>query len=309
MKIFSENKTNKQPVRRQRAGQPSSSGSGQFSRNRTLTGSSSSRVRSANELNSTIKSPRAKVHSLTKRRRKLSTLLTVVVICIVALLTILMQLTVEPVISSDDDLTTKQKQPYIESIQQYYASRPVERLNFLLNEDQFISYLQAKHPEVSSVEDISSAGFVHTNFTLDMRQPVASWTIAGRTEYVDGAGMAFQQNYFKQPKVEIVDKSGVELGDSVAVASDQFLGFVGQVIGYSKMFKLPVKQVVLPVGTTRQIEVELSGSKVLIKMSIDRSAYDQVEDAARAVEYLSGRDKTPVYIDVRIERKAYYLPK
>lgn len=309
MKIFSENKHSQPPVRRQRAGQPSRSDSGQFSRNRTLTGSSSSSVRSANELNSTIKSPRAKVHSLTKKRRRLSTLLTGVVICIVALLTILMQLTVEPVISTDDDLTTAQKQPYIESIQEYYASRPVERLNFLLNEDQFTAYLKAKHPEVASVEDISSAGFIHTNFTLDMRQPVASWTIAGRTEYVDGAGMAFQQNYFKPPKVKIVDKSGIELDSSVAVASDQFLGFVGQVIGYSKTFKLPVKQVVLPVGTTRQIEIELSSSKVLIKMSIDRSAYDQVEDAARAVKYLSGRDKTPVYIDVRIERKAYYLPK
>ncbi|MDN5819614.1 MAG: hypothetical protein L0H36_00885 [bacterium] len=309
MKIFSENKKNKPPVRRQRAGQPSGSNSSQFNRNRTLTGSSSSKVRSANELNSTIKSPRAKVHSLTKKRRKLGSMLTVVIICIAALLIILMQLTVEPVISSDDDLTSQQKQPYIESIQDYYASRPVERLNFLLNEDQFIAYLKTKHPEISSVTDIASAGFIHTNFTLDMRQPVASWTIAGRTEYVDGNGMAFQRSYFKQPKIEIVDKSGIELDNSVAVASDQFLGFVGQVIGYSKSFKLPVKRVVLPVGTTRQIEVELSGSKVLIKMSIDRSAYDQVEDAARAVKYLSKRDKTPVYIDVRIERKAYYLPK
>ena len=296
-------------MRRQRSGQNSSNDSDVFKRNRTLTGSSSASVRSANELNSTIQSPRAKAHSLTRKRRKLSSMLFVVMLCIAALLIILMQLTVEPVISNDDGLSSNEKNQYIDSIQDYYASRPVERLNFLLNEDQLVSYLKTKHPEISDVVDISSAGFIHTNFSIKMRKPVASWTISGNTEYVDDNGMAFKVNYFKKPKVKIVDESGIELDGTQAVASDQFLGFVGQVIGYSKTFKLPIKQVVLPAGTTRQIELELSSTKVLIKMSIDRPAYEQVEDAARAVKYLKKRDKTPVYIDVRVERKAYYLPK
>lgn len=310
MKIFSENKKRRQPVRRQRSAQTKNdSDSGLFRRNRTLTGSSSASVKSANELNSAIKSPRAKAHSLTKKRRKLGSMLFIVMMCIAALLTILLQLTVDPVISTDDGLSSREKQQYVESIQDYYSSRPIERLNFLLNEDQLESYLQTKHPEVSGLDRVSSAGFVRTSFTLSMRHPVASWTISGHTEYVDANGMAFKVNYFKKPKVEIVDKSGVELDNDMAVASDQFLGFVGQVVGYSKTFKLPIKQVVLPAGTTRQIELELSSSETLIKMSIDRSAYDQVEDAARAVRYLKKRDKNPVYIDVRVERKAYYLPK
>ena len=41
-------------------------------------------------------------------------------------------------------------------------------------------------------------------------------------------------------------------------------------------------------------------------MTVDRPAAGQVEDAVRAIRYLTNRGITAEYIDVRVSRRAFY---
>ena len=67
-----------------------------------------------------------------------------------------------------------------------------------------------------------------------------------------------------------------------------------------------VQDVVLPEETTRQIAVKLDGVGCPIKLSVDRSAASQVEDAVRALKYSAERSLAPEYIDVRVSRRVFY---
>lgn len=67
-----------------------------------------------------------------------------------------------------------------------------------------------------------------------------------------------------------------------------------------------VTKVVLPIGTSRELYVDLAGETTYFKVSMERGAAVTAEDAVRMLRYLRERELTPEYVDVRVEGKAYY---
>lgn len=290
--------------RRERAQQVESERTDLFRRNRTLTGSLSARVASATETRGDLQSPRAQVHHLTLRRRKIMAVLSAVIVVSVGLFGLLYSLTVTPVIQSDDALSLDTKR-YVKIIDEYLARYPVERLRPLLDEQKLEDHLLQTVPEVAAV---TQGGFDHlggTDFTLTMRRPIASWVLGGKQYFVDGHGIPFLKNYYETPGVSVVDQSGIQQSPGTAVASSRFLAFVGRVVAEAKKHGLVIEQATIPSSTTRQLEVRVQGRGYPVKLSLDRAAGEQVEDMKNAIGYFDTR-QPPQYIDVRVSGRAYY---
>ena len=276
-----------------------------FRRNRTITGSVASSVSSANESSAQLKSARVQAHELSNKRRHIGVTLLIVLMGCAALFSLIAQFTAVAVVKTGDS-SVKLDASYEEIVQSYLMSRPIERLRFLTNTNQLNDFVQSKAPEVADVHVGGSAGFGKSTFTLTMREPIAGWSINGRQQYVDATGTAFTHNHFASPSVQIVDNSGIQVAAGQAVASNRFLGFVGRAVGLAKTGGYNVRQVIIPAGTTREVELRVEGVSYPIKFSVDRSAGEQTEDMARVIKYLQARTINPEYIDVRIAGKAFY---
>ena len=81
---------------------------------------------------------------------------------------------------------------------------------------------------------------------------------------------------------------------------------MGRAVGLSKTEGYNVQQVIIPSGTTREVELRVEGVDYPIKLSVDRSAGEQAEDMARVIKYLKDKNIKPEYIDVRVSGKAFY---
>lgn len=276
-----------------------------FSRNRTLTGSASSAISSINEQNAHIKSPRVHAHDLARQRRRLGAVLMLVIAAIGILGGLISQFTAEAVVRSTDMAITLDKN-YAKDIQGYFDRQPIERLRFLLNETHLTEYLQSVAPEVSSVRADDSAGLGKTAFVVKVRKPIVGWTMNGQQQYVDASGTAFARNYYAEPAVQVVDDSGIKTAPGQTVASNRFLGFVGRIVGLASSTGYTVNQVILPRGTTREVDIRMNDVSYPVRFSADRPAGEQVEDMSRAVGWLRARDQNPQYLDVRVSRRAYY---
>ena len=281
-----------------------------FRRNRTLTGSTSNRFSSI-DAKLDLESPRTHAHHLTIQRRKIFTVFIVVFLSALFIWLLVNNFTARAIISfSDTDITkTIDTSKYEKVIQDYLDMNPTNRFTFLLDQTAFVSYVSNELPEVADIAAPKSAGIGDTNFTITMRKPVAGWTINDKQYYVDSKGVAFEQNYFATPGVQIVDESGVSVqsGTATAIASKRFLSFVGLVVSTSKSSGYVVTQAVLPSGTTRELVIHLKDYSFSVKLSIDRSVGEQIEDMSRAIKYFVGKGQTPQYIDVRVSRKAFYM--
>jgi cell division septal protein FtsQ len=276
-----------------------------FKRNRTLTGSSSSQVSSSGELNAQIKSPRVQAHHLARRRRHVGLLLFLVILGSLALYGLISQFTAKATVTTND-ASVVLDDTYEKAIQGYFAEQPAERLRFLLNIDHLRQYLQTKTPEVKNIKVIGASGLGASTFQVEMREPIAGWSINGQQHYVDESGTPFSRNYFTAPSVQIVDNSGVQVSAGQAVASNSFLSFVGQVVGLSKQQGYIATQVIIPAATTRQIELRLKDIPYSVKFVVDRPAGEQVEDMAQTIAWMKRHNLNPQYIDVRVSGKAFY---
>lgn len=278
-----------------------------FSRNRTLTGSTSSIISDAAR-QTDLQSPRSHAHHLALHRRKIGSVFLIVLGVVVFLLIILLQVTaVVHVAVSDTNLSRKfNEQTYVKEINDYLGNNPLARLRFAFDKISLRDYLVSVAPEVVNVDDIALGSIGETTVTLSMRHPVAGWTINSTQYFVDDNGIAFQENYFPNPTVQIVDNSGIALAQGTAVASNQFLGFVGRTVALSKGRGYTVVQAIIPNGTTRQLEIVLKETTSHIKLSVDRPVGEQIEDMDSALHYLSKRGSVPSYIDVRVSGKAFY---
>ena len=278
-----------------------------FARNRTLTGSTSSRVSDSGR-SSDLESPRSHAHNLALRRRKIGFVFLVVLGIATFLFILLLQFTAVVTVSVSDTSLAKKLDDaaYEKAINDYFSIHPLSRLRFALDKTDLKNYLVTAVPEVADVVDVSLGSIGETNVTLSMRHPVAGWTIDSKQYYVDANGVAFDKNYFTDPTVQIVDNSGVALQQGVAVASNRFLGFVGRIVSLSKGRGYDVLQAIIPSGTTRQLEIVIQGTTPHVKLSIDRPAGEQVEDMNRALVYLKAHGQSPSYIDVRVSGRAYY---
>lgn len=276
-----------------------------FRRNRTITGSAASGVSSVTESNAQLKSPRVQAHELTQKRRHIGGILLTVLLGCVILFSLISQFTARPVVKTGDS-SVKLDESYEKIFQSYFMSRPIERLRFLTNTNQLNDFVQSKAPEVSNVQISGGAGFGESVFVLTMREPIAGWNIHGQQQYVDTTGTAFIHNYFASPSVQIVDNSGIQVQAGQAVASNRFLGFVGRAVGLAKTLGYNVQQVIIPSGTTREVELRVEGVTYPIKLSVDRPAGEQTEDMTRVIAYLKARSINPEYVDVRVAGKAFY---
>lgn len=294
------------PRRRQ---QQSSASSPQpaFRRNKTLTGSRSSSVHSAGEDRAQLQSDRTHMHRLVDVRRRVITTLVSSVLVALSLYFLLSQFTANTQISViGQPMTNEITRRYDPIIQSYFSKHPVERLRFFINKEDFTNFVHAKAPEVMEVSIAGGSEFASSSIEFRMRHPIASWKIGSTTEFVDANGVAFQYNYFSEPDVTVVDKSGVPVRSGGAVASRHFLGFVGLLVGDMSARDYQTKSITIPSDTTRQVQLRLKGVPYYIKCSIDRSAGEQAEDIDRIVSYLKKKHTSPHYVDVRIEEKAFY---
>ncbi len=279
-----------------------------FRRNRTLTGSISNNL-STTHHRTDMESPRTKAHHLAMQRRKIGVVLLIVVAIAAIIFGLLMQFTARVTVAvSDPSISSAiDKKTYENAINDYLSSNPLERLRFALNRSRLSDYLVQKLPEVDGLSSVKLGQIGETNFVLTMRRPVAGWTIGTKQYYVDAKGIAFEHNYYLNPGVEIVDQSGVDVKDGLAIASNRFLGFVGKVVAQSKVSGYTVSQAIIPQGTTRELEIKLKDVGPLVKLSVDRPVGDQVEDMSRALKYLASHGMNPGYIDVRVSGKAFYM--
>ena len=276
-----------------------------FKRNRTLTGSSSSHIMSPGESNAQIKSPRVQAHELVQKRRHIGATLLVVLASAGFLLFLVTQFTAGVTVRATD--VSQQLDPgYVKIIEDYLGSQPLERLRFMINQSQLNEYVAARAPEIASVSVDGSAGFGKTAFVVSLRQPLVGWTINGHQNYVDSTGTAFTRNYFASPDVQVIDQSGVQVQAGQAIASNRFLSFVGRAVDLTKKQGYIVTQVIIPQGTTRQVELVLKDIPYHVKLSIDRGVGEQAEDMARAVRWMQANKVTPQYIDVRVSGEAFY---
>lgn len=311
MALFSRKKQSELPRRRQAASRADEEHRDDFDerysfrRNRTLTGSSSSHISVPGESNAQIKSPRVQAHELIRRRRHIGATLLLVLSGTALLFFLVSQFTASAVVRATE-VSIQLDQKYVEIIESYFSSQPLERLRFTTNTDHLSQYVEAHAPEVAAVSLDGSAGIGKSVFVLRLREPTVGWTINGKQQYVDSTGTAFSRNYFTSPAVQVVDKSGIQVEAGQAIASNRFLGFVGRAVALAKQQGFTVRSVIIPAGTTRQVELQLQGVGYPVKLSIDRGVGEQVEDMARAVRWLKSHGKSPKYLDVRVSGEAFY---
>ena len=98
-----------------------------FKRNRTLTGSASSNVKSTSEASAQLKSPRVHAHDLARKRRHIGAILLLVVAAGAAVFSVIYQFTSSVIVKSED-ISIKLDSSYNEIIESYFLLQPVERL-------------------------------------------------------------------------------------------------------------------------------------------------------------------------------------
>lgn len=278
-----------------------------YRRNRTLTGSSSVNISSSNEYNADFTSPRAHIHHLSKKRRKLTGYFVLVTIVGVVMYALVSQAiaSVAVVVVAPANLTPQRQQQYETRINSYFDHFPLDRTLFSINKERLLRYVAADYHEVTtlSIEPQGGPGGVRVH--VGLRVPIAKWSLRGQNEFVDQQGAVFSYNAYTEPTLQIIDSSGVETSEGL-VASNRFLAFVGRVIGASKEQGFSVVEASIPPLTTRQLEVRVDSVSYPIKLTIDRSAGEQAEDMARAIKHLKEKGTQPAYLDVRIEGRAVY---
>jgi hypothetical protein len=302
MAFFRRSKTEQAlPPRRASQSAPLNDGAS-FQRGRTL-----SSMRGAVYEHS-AESDRARAHLLAERRRRVAFIFLIVLSGIVLITLLISQMTANVLVSTTDTALTRQVDDsrYIATINDYLAVHPVERLRFALNDQALTDYVAAKWPEVSSVRQAPLTTFTVTTFRLTFRHPVAGWQINSQQYYVDSTGVAFENNYFAAPTVQIVDQSGAVPNAGSEVTSIRFLSFVGRVVSQAAGRGYTVNKATLPVGTTRELDIQMNGVGPYVKLSIDRGAAEQIEDMDNALKYFASHGVGPKYVDVRVSGRAYY---
>ena len=285
----------------------SASSSDIFRRNRTLTGTTSNNFGSVNA-KTDLESSSKLEHHLVRHRRNVLSVLTIVLLSAAILWMLISNFTATVIISVSNVKLAKpiNSSRYVKVIQDYLDANPISRLHFNLDQVALTNYVSTKLPEVSNVTQQYMLGIGETGFAVTLRTPVAGWKIGDKQYYVDSKGVSFDQNYLAAPDVQIIDNSGASPQGSTAIISNRFLSFVGRVVSLSATNGYTVSQAVLPANTTRELVISVKESSTLVKLSIDRSAGEQIEDMSKALKYFASHGQSPEYIDIRVSGKAFY---
>ena len=250
MKLFKRSEKNL-PTRRLTERQPSApvDDSYAFKRGRTLTGSISSVVRTANESGADLKSSRVHAHELRKKRRHISAIFLTSLAVTGGLYLLVSQFTADVVVRASPDPSLQLEPVYVEAIDEYLSDNLSQRWRMFTDMDKLTAYMQRATPEVESDSLRGSAGFGKSLFEITFREPIASWTVNSRELYVDETGVPFSRIYLASPIFSIIDESGmVSTGSGQSVMSNRFMSYVGQVIGLVEDQGYTVSTIVIPEG-------------------------------------------------------------
>ena len=278
-----------------------------FRRSRTLTGTTSERVAAGAQARSQLKTFRLQAHELHQFRRRITRLLCVVGLFIAFLSYLIVAYVGVFKVVYPQSGNMPPTTVYQQTMQQYFAKHPLERFGFSINLKQFADEMQAAHPELASVDIDRSWWGGNVQFVLEFRHPLLVWQTDGRVFYVDSRGAAFEYDHFGGKYVQVSDQSGIspsEAGGSVA--SDQFINFLGKMVGaVNAASKGAVTDIIIP-AATREVDLKLQGRGYPIKTHTDRDPLKQAEDIINALKWFDEKKITPQYVDVRVEGKAYF---
>lgn len=270
-------------------------GAKNFNRNQTISGVQKDR------------SERFENRKMIIRRRKLTGFFVALGISSILIFVFLSQLVVNfSVINAENNSELVKSSDYNTTIEQYYASQPIERITTYLKEENLLNFIQKTHPEVENIQDIKMSGILKFNFALTFRKPVASWTSGDKKLYVDSNGVSFEKNYYSEPDLVVSDESGVRASSGKTIASSVFIGFVGRVISSAESEGLKVTKISIPAQSLRQISIYVDKAPYPAKMLITESAKGQVSNFSKAIQYFSKNNIKPEYVDLRVEGKGYY---
>lgn len=240
-------------------------------------------------------------HKRIKTAKRGAVFLGVVVVC----LALISQFTGSVSVQTPDTTSAKFTDQYKATLNEYYAQRPIERLQFLTDMNALKEFFLKKNPEVKTVR-IESGGLGSGRMKLTFRQPVAQWSSGDRTYFVDDDGVTFERNYFPSPSVIVKDQSGIPATAGQEVINRQFLGFLGQTVSHFKQYNMRVTEAVLPPQTVRQLNIIVEGLPYTIKMTSDRKASSQVKQVMHVIGLLKEKSAQPQYIDVRVDQRVFY---
>lgn len=203
------------------------------------------------------------------------------------------------------DLPAERREGYQERVEDYFATRPTERFYPSLNQAGLENFLREAFPEIAEASLELTGELGQAQMHLELREPIARWRIDGKVQFVDGSGTVYGYSAYPTPALEIIDQTGASTADGI-VTSNRFLSFVGRVVGGLKDKGYTVTKAIIPPLTTRQLELSIRGVPYRFKLTIDRSAGEQVEDISRTIPYFKKRGERPAYVDVRVQGKAFY---
>ena len=250
---------------------------------------------------------RARVNYLRSVRRRVGLILVIILVALIVVGVGVSQLSGSiEITNSQTSLTRKIDQDrYSRLFDDYYKQHPLERFRFLTNYDRLTASLQQEAPEVQSIEPNGIGGVGVSRYELLMRKPVASWMIESSRFYVDASGVTFTENYYKEPAVSVIDNSGAVAIKGSAIASSRLLSFVGRVVALSEDNGILINSIEIPSSSMRQLYLKGKGMPT-VRVTIDRTAENQVKDMAEALDYIKRHGQTPSYVDVRVRGKAFY---
>lgn len=278
-----------------------------FRRSRTLTGTTSEKVRAGAQARSQLKTTRLQAHELHQFRKRIMHILSVVGVVVVLLSYLIVVYIGTFKIVYPQPGGAPQTAGYQQTIQQYFAKHPLERFGFSINRKQFAEDMQTAHPELASVDVDKNWYGGNVAFVLQFRRPLLVWETGGHRFYVDDQGTAFEYDHFGGKYVAVSDQSGISPSASGgSVASNQFINFLGKMVGaVNAGGKGNVADIIIP-ASTREVDLKLQGRGYPIKTHTDRDPLKQAEDVINALKWFDSKKITPQYVDVRVEGKAYF---
>ena len=207
-----------------------------------------------------------------------------------------------------DSTESEQLKPQlVQRIEEYFTAKPYQRFRFLLNERALTAFLQEKYPEIEKVQTTDFAGFAHSQISLKVREPVASWTIDNVRYMVDKNGATFTRNLYPHTTiVPVIDQSGLPVSGDGRVATDHFMQYIGRLVSLDDKFGLDITDVIVPEGVAHEVDVRLRDKKYIAKFLIDRPPAEQLQDLAKAVQFIEKKGGGVKYIDVRTPERVFY---
>lgn len=280
-----------------------------FRRSRTISGSLSNTVSATNAKRPDLKSDRVKLHELhaSKRflRSSLGAVILLVLVCGFLLSNSVMFASIQ---FSASSAPASSQDALRRAVRGYINSNPSQALTISLDETRLTRAIQANHPEVAAVEVKTTWFDGGDTLLVHFRTPIVVWEIGGQRFYVDKHGVAFKHYYGPEPALKVEDITGYmpELAEEGSVASQQFIGYLGQLLGDLRAVGVGrVERVVVP-PVPRQLNIYLEGREYPIKTHTSRDPYVQAQDIKHALQFFDKQQITPQYVDVRVEGKAFY---